>query len=29
LCGIRKQVHDDRAAVDSLLNGEQRLSRHL
>jgi hypothetical protein len=29
LCGIREQVHDDRAALDGLLNGEQRLSRHL
>jgi hypothetical protein len=29
LCGIREQVHDDRAALDGLLDGEQRLSRHL
>ena len=29
LCGIREQVHDNRATIDGFLNGEQRLSRHL
>jgi hypothetical protein len=29
LRSIREQVHDDRAALDGLFNGEQRLPRHL
>ena len=29
LRGVREQVHDDRAALDGLLDREQRLSRHL
>ena len=28
LCSVREEVHDDRPAVDRLLNGEERLARH-
>ena len=29
LRGVREEVHHDRATLDNLLDGEQRLSRHL